>query len=307
MLVTLKSVLSKAHRGNYAVGAFNINNLEICQAVMAAAERVRAPVILQTSEGAIDYAGMDYLAAIARLAAAKTRLPVVFHLDHGKNPALVERAIKSGYYTSVMIDGSARSYKENVRITKKIVAMAHRRGISVEAELGAIAGIEDFVSVSEREARLTNPVEAAKFVRETGCDALAVAIGTSHGAFKFKGEPKLDIVRLKKIKKLTKKPLVLHGASGVPADIKRLALKYGGRLKEARGVSDALNRTAVRGGINKVNIDTDLRLAFTAGVRRALAEHPEVIDPRKILGPAKNFITQVVARKMRLLGSAGKA
>lgn len=307
MLVTLKPILAKAHRRGYAVGAFNINNLEICQAIVAAAEKVRSPVVLQTSEGAIEYAGMDYLAAIARLAASKARVPVVFHLDHGKDPRLVERAIKSGYYTSVMIDGSSHPYKENVRITKKIVSMAHRRGISVEAELGAIAGIEDFVSVSERDARFTNPPEAGRFVRETGCDALAVAIGTSHGAFKFKGESKLDIARLKKIKVAARLPLVLHGASGVPADIKKLCAKYGCKISEARGVSDALIRAAVRNGINKVNIDTDLRIAFTAGVRYALAKHPEGIDPRKILGPAKDLIQQVVMQKMKLLGCAGKA
>src|SRR3989338_3820853 len=307
MLVTLKTILSKAHRRGYAVGAFNINNLEICQAVMIAAEKMRSPVVLQTSEGAIDYAGMDYLAAIARLAAEKARISVVFHLDHGKDPKLVERAIKSGFYTSVMIDGSSHPYKENVRITKKIVAMAHRRGISVEAELGAIAGIEDFVSVSERDARFTNPEEAGRFVRETGCDALAVAIGTAHGAFKFKGEPKLDIVRLKKIKAAARLPLVLHGASGVPADIKRICAKYGCKIAEARGVSDSLISAAVRGGINKINIDTDLRLAFTAGVRHALAKHPEGIDPRKVLGPAKELIQQVVMQKMKLFGCAGKA
>lgn len=307
MLVTLKPILTKAHNRGYAVGAFNINNLEICQAIVAAAEKVRSPVILQTSEGAIEYAGMDYLAAIARLAASKARVPVVFHLDHGKDPRLVERAIKSGFYTSVMIDGSSHPYKENVRITKKIVSMAHHRGISVEAELGAIAGIEDFVSVSERDARFTNPEEAGRFVRETGCDALAVAIGTAHGAFKFKGESKLDIARLKKIKAAARLPLVLHGASGVPADIKKLCAKYGCKISEARGVSDALIRAAVRNGINKVNIDTDLRIAFTAGVRHALAKHPEGIDPRKILGPAKDLIQQVVMQKMKLLGCAGKA
>ena len=185
--------------------------------------------------------------------------------------------------------------------------MAHRRGISVEAELGAIAGIEDFVSVSERDARFTNPEEAGRFVRETGCDALAVAIGTAHGAFKFKGEPKLDIVRLKKIKAAARLPLVLHGASGVPADIKRICAKYGCKIAEARGVSDSLISAAVRGGINKINIDTDLRLAFTAGVRHALAKHPEGIDPRKVLGPAKELIQQVVMQKMKLFGCAGKA
>ncbi|TAK05271.1 class II fructose-1,6-bisphosphate aldolase [Patescibacteria group bacterium] len=312
MLTALAPVLQKAHRGRYAVGAFNINNLELAQGIMAAAEKLRAPVILQTSEGAIDYAGMEYLAAIAWVAAERVKTPVVFHLDHGKNPSLVERAIKSGFYTSVMIDGSHHPYKENVRVTKKIVAMAHRRGVSVEAELGAIAGIEDFVSVAERDARLTNPEEARRFVRETGCDALAVAIGTAHGVFKFKGAPKLDIPRLRKIKAATKLPLVLHGASGVDPKL-RAALKDHcddlhdcNRVKDARGVSDALIRQAVRAGINKINIDSDLRLAFTAAVRSALMKDVKTVDPRKVVGPARDAVTDVVMGKMTLFGCARK-
>lgn len=312
MLTTLATVLQKAHRGKYAVGAFNINNLELALGVMDAATQTRSPVILQTSEGAIAYAGMEYLAAIAWTAAASTSAPVVFHLDHGKDASLVERAVKSGLYTSVMIDGSHLPYKENVRVTKKMVGLAHRRGVSVEAELGAIAGIEDFVSVAERDAHLTDPDEAMRFIKETGCDALAVAIGTAHGVFKFKGEPTLDIARLKKIKTGTRHPLVLHGASGVSSAAREKIkdhcddLHDCNRVKDARGVSDALIRQAVAGGINKINIDSDLRLAFTAAVRSALVSDTSTVDPRKIVGPARTAVAEVVAEKMRLFGSAGK-
>ena len=312
MLTTLKKILEKANKGGYAVPAFNINTLEIVASVTAAAEELRSPVVLQTSEGAIEYAGMDYLATIVHTAAKKTPVPIVFHLDHGKNVSLVERAIKSGFYTSVMIDGSSNPYKENVRITKRIVALAHARGISVEAELGAIAGIEDFVSVEQRDAHLTNPEEAAMFVKETGCDALAVAIGTAHGAYKFKGETMLDIARLKKIKKLVKVPLVLHGASGVnPEWVAMLRNKCESihdcsRLAGAHGVADTVLRQAVKAGINKVNIDTDIRIAFTAGVRQALLDNPKEFDPRKILAPAKALMTDVAKHKIILLRSRGK-
>lgn len=312
MLTTLASVLARARRGTYAVGAFNINNLETVLGVMAAAAQQRAPVILQTSEGAISYAGMEYLGALAHTAAAQTSLPVVFHLDHGKDPAVVEKAIRSGLYTSVMIDGSHLPYKENVRVTKNIVSLARKKGISVEAELGAIAGIEDFVSVAERDAHLTNPAEAARFVAETGCDALAVAIGTAHGVFKFAGEPTLDIVRLQQIRQVVPVPLVLHGASGIDAELRRELtdhcddLRDCNRIKDARGVSDALIKRAVAAGINKINIDSDLRLAFTAAVRRSLISDTKTVDPRKIVGPAIREMQSVVERKMRLFGSAGK-
>ena len=199
MIVTLSSILQKARRGHYAVGAFNVNNLETIQAVMDAAEAERSPVILQTSEGAIAYAGMEELAALVHVAAKKSKRPVVFHLDHGKNFDLVMEAIESGWYTSVMFDGSALSFEENVAMTKKIVACAHKRKISVEAELGAIAGIEDFVSVSEKNAHLTNPEQARTFVAKTKCDALAIAIGTRHGAFKYEHESQLDFGRLKNV------------------------------------------------------------------------------------------------------------
>jgi len=308
MLTTLKSVLDKAHRGNYAVGAFNINNLEILQAIVEAADAESAPVIISTSEGAIKYAGMDELGCLVHTTAKKYKnIPMVFHLDHGKNYDLVVEAIKSGYYTSVMYDGSSLPFQENIKTTKKIVKMAHAKGISVEAELGAIAGIEDFVSVEEKDAHLTDPEQAEEFVKTTGCDALAIAIGTSHGAYKFKGSSKLDIARLKEIENRVDVPLVLHGASGVPADIKKQCMAYGCKIADAKGVSDAYIKRAVEGGIDKVNIDTDLRIAFDAGVRKFLKNNPEVFDPRKILGPAKKLITEVVRRKIKMLGSSGKA
>ena len=303
MLTSLTPVLKKANKKRYAVGAFNINNLEILQGIMAAANALKSPVILSTSEGAIDYAGMEELAALAHLAAKRSKQPVVFHLDHGKNEKLVIKAIKSGLYTSVMYDGSTLPFKENIRRTKKIVRLAHARGISVEAELGAIAGIEDFVSVQEQDAHLTDPDQALEFVQKTGCDALAVAIGTSHGAYKFKGASKLDFKRLEQIKNLVNIPLVLHGASGIPANIKRQCTKYGCKIDKARGVSNAHVKKAIALGINKVNIDSDLRLAFDAGVRKFLHHNPEVIDPRKILTPARDLITQVVTQKIKLFGS----
>lgn len=316
MLTTLKPILTKAHRGHYAVGAFNINNLEMLRAILDAALASKSPVIVQTSEGAIDYAGMDELGGMVHGAAKDVRyrkIPIVFHLDHGKDSALVERAVRSGWYTSVMIDGSSHPYRENVRITKRIVALAHARGISVEAELGSIAGIEDLVSVADRDAKLTNPDEAGRFVRDTKCDALAVAIGTSHGAFKFKGTPHLDISRLRRIKSAANIPLVLHGASGVPhhavVDLKKACTILGDcdRLVDARGVPDGIIRQAVRAGINKVNIDSDLRLAFTSALRQTIFREKHTIDPRKLLGPSRDEMQKVVMQKMKLLGCAGRA
>lgn len=307
MLVTLKEVLIKARRGKYAVGAFNVNNLEAIQAVIEAAEAERSPVIISTSEGALEYAGLDELGHLVHLAAHRTSVPVVFHLDHGKNLDLVKEIIACGYHSSIMYDGSALPYKENLANSRRFVKLAHAKGISVEVELGAIAGIEDFVSVSAKDAHLTNPIQAKEFARETGCDALAVAIGTSHGAYKFKGSSKLDFNRLKEIEAQTKIPLVLHGASGVPANLKNLCLKYGGKIAGAKGVSDANIRRAVSLGIAKVNIDTDLRIAFTAGLRQFLHDNPEEIDPRKILSPATELMTAVIRQKMKMLKSSGKA
>lgn len=306
-LTTLTPVLKKARKRKYAVGAFNINNLETLQAIMDAAHAEKSPVILSTSEGAIDYAGMEELASLVHLAAGRTKLPVVFHLDHGKNYNLVVEAIKSGLYTSVMYDGSSHPYEENIKRTKKIVAMAHKRGISVEAELGVIAGKEDFVNVKEQAAAMTKPEQAADFIKRTGCDALAVAVGTRHGAFKFtQGEAKLDYERLKLIAEAVSVPLVLHGASGVPTRIKNLCTKYGCEIADAKGVPDAAIKKAVSLGVCKINIDTDLRIAFDAGIRKFLKDKPDVIDPRKILGPAKELMSQVVRHKMQLFGSSKK-
>ena len=306
MLVTLKQILSKARRGKYAVGAFNVNNLEMIQAVMRAAEAEKSPAIISTSEGAIHYAGMEELGALARLAAGRSKRPIAFHLDHGKNVDLIKKAIRSGLYTSVMFDGSSLPYAENVRTTRDIVALARKTGVSVEAELGAIAGIEDFVTVEDRNAHLTDPAQAVEFVKKTGCDALAIAVGTKHGAYKFSGESTLDYARIRAIAAAVTVPLVLHGASGVPETIKKVCIRYGCDLADAKGVSDASIRKAVALGINKVNIDTDLRIAFDAGIRQFLHDNPKVIDPREILKPATELIVTVIRQKMRLLGSSGK-
>lgn len=307
MFSTYSQLLKRASKGHYAVGAFNVNNMEFIHAVIAAAEAETSPVIIQTSEGAISYAGLEELAMLVHVAAKRTRMPVVFHLDHGKDPAFVASVIKSGYYQSVMFDGSSLSYEDNVRETTKLVKLAHKANIAVEAELGAIAGIEDFVSVEDQDAHLTDPEQAQEFVKRTGCDSLAIAIGTSHGAYKFKEGSKLDFKRLQQIDAVVSVPLVLHGASGIPTNIKQICTKYGCNIEDAAGVSDTHIKKAVALGINKVNIDSDLRLAFDAGVRKFLAENPDVIDPRKILGPAQDLMTQVIRQKMRILGSAGNA
>ncbi len=305
MLVPSKKLLVPARAKHYAVPAFNVNNLEILKAVMAAAEKMRSPIIVQTSEGAIEYAGIEYLAAMIRVA-AKGKIPMAMHLDHGKEMKYVKMALANGY-SSIMFDGSALPYAKNVSLTKETVRLAHAKGASVEAEIGALAGIEDLVSVEERDAKLTDPEQAAAFAKATGCDSLAVAIGTSHGAFKFKDKTHLDIERLKKIAKLVKLPIVLHGASGVLEDVKHLAEIHGAKLGEARGVLDGDIKLAIKNGVAKVNIDTDLRLAFTAGVREAVDDLPQVIDPRKLMEPASTLMQEVAMRKMKLFGSAGRA
>lgn len=313
MLVDPRPFLKKALRGRYAIGAFNVNNLELLQGIVAAAEARRAPVILQTSEGAIEYAGMEMLVAMIRTAAKHARMPIVLHLDHGKDLDVVRAAIRSGY-TSVMFDGSALPYEENVAQTKRIVRLAHARGVAVEAELGAIMGVEDLVSVSAREAVLTNPEQAMDFVERTRCDSLAIAIGTSHGPRKFTGELSLDIARLRRIHALLPiTPLVLHGASAVPEDLvgkTRLHCSMLGdcaRLAGARGIPNRQLRAAIRYGVAKVNTDTDLRIAFTAGLREAIVAQHRTIDPRKLLAPAREEVQRVVERRIRVFGSAGEA
>jgi len=303
MLVTLKNILDKANKGGYAVGAFNINNMEILQAVMSAAVKKKSPVIISTSEGAIEYAGLDYLRAMAGVA-AKSKVPVCLHLDHGRNMSMIQECINNGW-TSVMFDGSHFPYDENVKLTKKVVAMARKRGVSVEAELGTIGGAEE--KIVSRHIVYTEPDAALSFVKETKVDALAIAIGTSHGAYKFQGESKLDIGRLKVIKELVKIPLVLHGASGVPAYVVQKAVNYGAKLGHPEGVSDEQIKRAIKNGINKINTDTDLRLSFTSAIREILTTKPEVFDPRKLLGPARNMMQKVVEHRMDVFGSVNKA
>lgn len=305
MLVTNKDVLMPARQNGYAVGAFNINNLESLLAVNEAALEENSPVIVAVTPSAIKYAGLSYLSKIVRTAAESTSVPMSLHLDHGETFDTVKKCVEAGF-TSVMFDGSFLKFEENVALTRKVVDLAHKKGISVEAELGRLAGVEES-TVEEKEAVLTDPNVAKEFIERTGVDALAVAIGTSHGAYKFKAEPKLDFERLKLIKERVNVPLVLHGASSVPQWIIEKASKYGAELTGARGIPEEHIKKAISLGISKINIDTDLRLAFTATVREVLANSPKEFDPRKILGPAKDAMKEVVKGKMRLFGSSGKA
>lgn len=283
MLVTGKEILEHAHRYNYAVGAFNVNNMEIVQAIVEAAEETNSPVILQASQGGLKYAGVEYIAELGKLAARLAKVPVALHLDHGTDFDQVMLCIRHGF-SSVMIDGSKHEFKENIEITRKVIEVAHAVGVSVEAELGKIGGTEDNITVDEREATFTDPEEAKIFVDETNVDSLAIAVGTAHGV--YKGEPKLDFERIKTIKELINIPLVLHGSSGVPAE----------SIKKA-----------VASGINKINIDTDLRIAFTQAVRDFLNANPNNIDPRKMLLPGKEAMKAVIKEKMELFGSVGRA
>ncbi|MCX6828675.1 MAG: class II fructose-1,6-bisphosphate aldolase [candidate division Zixibacteria bacterium] len=305
-LLSLIEMYKPANEKHYAIGQFNVNNLEFIQAALEAAEELKSPIILAASTGAIKYAGLEYLVNIVRTGAARMTAPVALHLDHG---ATIEDAAKciEGGFTSVMIDASHFPLEENIRITKEVVRLAHPKNIAVEAELGRLGGIEDNISVSEKEAILTDPVQAEQFVRETGCDALAVAVGTSHGAYKFKAEVRLAFDRIDEIKKRVKIPLVLHGASGVGRELLEKAEKFGAKLAGAKGVPDEAYTQAISLGINKINIDTDLRLAWVGAVREVLAVKPEEFDPRKVLGPARDAVKKVVMAKMKLFGSAGKA
>ncbi len=305
MLLTNKEILASAMAGKYAVGAFNIHNLESLQAVVTAAQEENSPVIVAVTPSAVKYAGLTYLAKIVKTAAENASVPMSLHLDHGKDIEIITKCVDAGF-TSVMIDGSPMDFEENIALTGKIVESAYGKGVSVEAELGRLAGVEE-VSVEAKEAILTDPEAAKEFVQRTNVDALAVAIGTSHGAYKFKGEPKLDFKRLTEVREKVNVPLVLHGASGVPAWIIEKATKYGAQLAGAKGMPDESIKQAIRLGIAKINIDTDLRLAFTATIREVLATTPTQFDPRKILGPAREAMKEVMRRKMRLFGSSSKA
>ncbi|MEM2816692.1 MAG: class II fructose-1,6-bisphosphate aldolase [Candidatus Bathyarchaeia archaeon] len=305
MLVTNREILIEAQRGFYAVGAFNIQNLESLLAVVEAAAEEKSPVIVAVTPSAIKYGGIKHLSRLVRGAAEDLPEPVSLHLDHGEDVEIVEKCIEAGF-TSVMIDGSHMPFEGNVALTRRVVEIAHSKNVSVEGELGRLTGMEE-KTIEEREAILTDPMEAEKFVKLTGVDALAVSIGTSHGAYKFKGEPKLDFERLKSIRERVDVPLVLHGASSVPQWIIEKASMYGAELSGAKGIPEDHIKKAISLGITKINIDTDLRLAFTAAIREVLAKNPREFDPRKILGPARETMKEVVRAKMRLFGSSGKA
>lgn len=293
----MRVLLEEADRMNRAVGAFNVYNLESLQAVLAASEETQTPVIVATTPKAIRYAGEAFSKTLHE-ALQNHSLPVALHLDHGRSIRDVVWAIRHGW-TSVMLDASDRPFEENLRLTRQAVEIAHAVGVSVEGELGVLGGIED--EVQGDHPRLTDPDQAERFVKETGVDALAVAVGTSHGAYKFQGSPKLDLERIAVIKEKTGTFLVLHGASAVPPDLVAQAQRYGAQLKGAQGVPDTMLQEAVRRGIRKVNTDTDLRLAFTAAVRTFLAQHPEIFDPRKILSEARKTMQAVVEHRIRVL------
>ena len=305
--ITSAKMFADALNKDYAVGAFNVNNMEIIQGIVDAAKEEKAPLILQVSAGARKYAKPAYLVKLVEAAMEDSGLDIVLHLDHGDSFEICKSCIDGGF-TSVMIDGSKHPFEENIRMTKEVVDYAHDKGVVVEAELGKLAGVEDAVHVDARQASFTVPEEAAEFVEKTGVDSLAVAIGTSHGAYKFKGEPYLDFERLKKIHELLPAtPLVLHGASTVLKEFVDRCNAYGGQIPGAQGVPEDMIREAVKWGVCKVNIDTDLRLAMTAEIRRVLAEQPEVFDPRTYLGAGREAIKGMVSHKLRdVLNASGK-
>ncbi len=309
-LVTSKEMFRKAYDGGYAIGAFNVNNMEIVQGITEAAAELRAPLILQVSKGARAYANHTYLMKLVEAAVIETNLPICLHLDHGDSFELCKSCIDGGF-TSVMIDASSKPFEENIAITKQVVEYAHDHGVVVEAELGTLAGIEDEVKVEEGHASYTRPEEVQEFVSRTGCDSLAIAIGTSHGAYKFKPgtKPQLRFDVLEAVEKnLPGFPIVLHGASSVPQKFVDEINKYGGNMPGAIGVPEDQLRQAARSAVCKINIDSDLRLAMTATIRKYFAEHPADFDPRQYLKPARAAIKEMVAHKIvDVLGCDGKA
>ena len=307
-IVTSKEMFRKAYDGGYAIGAFNVNNMEIVQGITEAAAELRAPLILQVSKGARAYANHTYLMKLVEAAVIETGLPICLHLDHGDSFELCKSCIDGGF-TSVMIDASSKPFEENIAITKQVVEYAHDHGVVVEAELGTLAGIEDEVKVEEGHASYTRPEEVQEFVERTGCDSLAIAIGTSHGAFKFKGEPHLRFDILEEVsKRLPGFPIVLHGASSVIPSYVDMINQYGGNMPGAQGVPEEMLRKAASMAVCKINIDSDLRLAFTGEIRKHLAEHPDHFDPRQYLTDARDGIRQMVRHKIvNVLGCNGKA
>ena len=297
-LVTTKEMFEKSMKEHFAIGAFNINNMEFIQAITDAAEEAKSPVILQVSSSAIKYARINYLMKMVEAAVETTTIPIALHLDHGPDFETAKMCIDSGF-TSVMIDGSKYDFEENIALTKKVVEYAHSKGVVVEAELGKLAGVEDEVNVADSDAKYTDPEQAYEFVKRTGCDSLAIAIGTSHGAYKFKGDAKLRFDILAKIKeKLPSTPIVLHGASSVVPELLDMCNNNGGNIPGAKGCPDEMLKQAGENGVSKINVDTDLRLAMTAQIRRVFNEDPSVFDPRKYLGAAKEEIKSTVSHKI---------
>ena len=309
-LVTSKEMFRKAYDGGYAIGAFNVNNMEIIQGITGAAADLKAPVILQVSKGARAYANRTYLMKLVEAAVIDTGLPICLHLDHGDTFELCKSCIDDGF-TSVMIDASSKPFAENIALTRQVVEYAHDHGVVVEAELGTLAGIEDEVNVSAEDSSYTRPEEVQEFVEKTGCDSLAIAIGTSHGAYKFKPgtKPQLRFDVLEEVeKKLPGFPIVLHGSSSVPQEFVEKINKFGGNMPGAIGVPEDQLRKAASMAVCKINIDSDLRLAMTASIREYLAEHPDHFDPRQYLKPARQAIHDMVAHKIvDVLGCDGKA
>lgn len=298
-LVTTKEMFKKALKKDYAIGAFNVNNMEIIQGIVEAGKAENTSLILQVSAGARKYAKPAYLVKLVEAAILDTGLDIALHLDHGEDFEICKKCVDDGF-TSVMIDGSKHPFEENIRLTKEVVDYAHSKGVVVEAELGKLAGIEDNIKVDARSASFTVPEEAAEFVEKTGVDSLAVAIGTSHGAYKFKGDPYLDFERLSTIHSLIPDtPLVLHGASTVLPEFVKKCNEYGGEIPGAQGVPEDMIKEATKHGVCKVNIDTDLRLAMTAEIRKYLIEHPADFDPRKYMGPARDAIQSMVQHKIK--------
>ena len=308
-LVTTKEMSEKSMKEGFAIGAFNVNNMELIQGIVDAAAENNSPVILQASSSAIKYARINYLMKMVEAAVEEhPNIPIAIHLDHGPDFETCKMCVDNGF-TSVMFDGSKYDFEENIRLTKEVVDYAHAHGVVVEAELGKLAGIEDDVNVSASDAMYTDPAQAEEFVRRTGVDSLAIAIGTSHGAYKFKGEAKLRFDILKQIKeRIPNTPIVLHGASTVIPELVNMCNEYGGNIPGAKGVPDEILHEASISGVSKINVDTDLRLAMTAGIRKVFVEDPSAFDPRKYLIPARELVKETVSHKMKdVFGSANKA
>ena len=307
-LVNTKEMFKKAYEGGYAIGAFNVNNMEIIQGITEGAKMETAPLVLQVSAGARKYAKHVYLMKMIEAALIDTDLPIAVHLDHGPDFETCKSCIDGGF-TSVMIDGSHHSFEENIAVTKRVVAYAHDRGVTVEAELGRLAGVEDDINVSAEDSSYTKPEEVEEFAARTGCDSLAIAIGTSHGAFKFAGEPHLRFDILEEVaRRLPGFPIVLHGASSVVPRYVEMINQYGGALPGAQGVPESMLRKAASMAVCKINIDSDLRLAFTATIRKHLGDHPDHFDPRQYLNDARDALRDMVRYKMKeVLACGGKA